>query len=456
MGEEIIVVGCGASGGTAAQFARKTSRNANVTVFEKSKYPQYSKCALPYLISGKISGPEKLIEFSVEWFNRAKIKLFLNSTVTGIDDKKVYVKKNSEVIVKEYDKLVIATGARSAVPPIKNILDRNGELKKGVFTLRTVDDAIKIINYIGDRKRNALIVGGGLIGLEVAEAFYSRKLNVTVVEMLPNILPSMIDEDMSRELYDQLSGYIDIFTNHMVLDVEGDDKVESVRVKNNGNGEEFKLPVDVLVVSTGIKPDVDLARSIGCKIGEKGGIVVNRRCETSVENVYAVGDCTEGRDFVTGGSFLVGLGSIGVRQGIVAGVNAAGGDMELFDGFLQTRTTRLFDVEIAAVGPVSAVLDDDVVSGKFRGSTHPEYYPGGSQVVVKVLCNKFDKRIVGAQVIGKNAAQRINTMACALLHKMGVDDFIKLETAYAPPIAPTIDPLAAACEVANMKLRRRN
>jgi len=452
MGEEIVIIGCGASGGTAAQFARKTSREANVTIFEKSKYPQYSKCALPYLISGKIDKPEKLIEFSQDWFEKAKINLFLNSEVVEIKDKKIYVKRGRETIEKEYDKLIIATGARSAIPPIKNIFNKKGCLKKGVFTLRTIDDAIGILSYIRNKK-NAVIVGGGLIGLEVAEAFHNRRLNVTVVEMLPDILPSMIDEDMSKEVYNQLKEYISIFTDHLVTEINGDERIKSVKVKNKHTGEEFDISADVLIVSTGIRPNVDLAKSIGCRIGERGGIVVNRRCETNVRDVYAVGDCTEGKDFVTKESFPVGLGSIGVRQGIVAGINAAGGNIVLFDGFLQTRTTRLFDIEIAAVGPISDNLDN-IISGKFKGSTHPEYYPDGSQTIIKVLCNIEDKRIVGAQAIGENAAQRINTVACAILHKMPVDDFIKLETAYAPPIAPTIDPLAAACEVAAIKLRR--
>ncbi|MCD6572144.1 MAG: FAD-dependent oxidoreductase, partial [Thermoplasmata archaeon] len=318
--------------------------------------------------------------------------------------------------------------------------------------LRTIDDATGILSYIRNKK-NAVIVGGGLIGLEVAEAFHNRRLNVTVVEMLPNILPSMIDEDMSKEVYNQLKEYISIFTDHLVTEINGDERIKSVKVKNKHTGEEFDISADVLIVSTGIRPNVDLAKSIGCRIGERGGIVVNRRCETNVRDVYAVGDCTEGKDFVTKESFPVGLGSIGVRQGIVAGINAAGGNIVLFDGFLQTRTTRLFDIEIAAVGPISNNLDN-IISGKFKGSTHPEYYPNGSQTIIKVLCNIEDKRIVGAQAIGENAAQRINTVACAILHKMPVDDFVKLETAYAPPIAPTIDPLAAACEVATMKLRR--
>jgi len=454
MGEEIVVIGCGASGGTAAQFARKTDREANVTIFEKSEYSQYSKCALPYLISGKIDDPKKLVEFSEDWFSRAKINLFLSSEVTEIKNKRVYVKRGKRIIEKEYDKLIIATGAKSAIPPIKNIFDKEGGLKKGIFTLRTIDDALGILNYIKNKK-NVVIVGGGLIGLEAAEAFYNKKLNVTVVEMLPNILPSMLDGDMSREVYNQLKGYINIFTDHLVTEIEGEERIKSVKIKNKNTREEFDIPADVLIVSTGIKPDVYLAKSIGCKIGERGGIIINKRCETNVKDVYAVGDCTEGKDFVTNKSFVVGLGSIGVRQGIVAGINAAGGDIELFDGFLQTRTTKLFDIEIAAVGPISDNLDN-IISGKFKGLTHPEYYPEGSQIIIKVLCNVRDKRIVGAQAVGKNVAQRINTMACAMLHKMSVDDFIKLETAYAPPIAPTIDPLAAACEVVNMKLKRRS
>jgi NADH oxidase (H2O2-forming) len=457
MGEEIIVIGCGAAGGTAAQFARKTNREANVTIFERTGYPQYSKCALPYLISGKIEKPGHIIEFSQEWFEKAKIKLFLNSEVSEIDNesKKVLVKRrDGKKIEINYDKLILATGAKPAIPPIKNIFINNNKLKEGVFTLRAVDDALNIVKF-ARRGENAIVIGGGLIGLEVAEALHTRGMNVTIVEMLPNILPSMIDEDMSKEVCDYIEEHVKILTNHVVLKINGDNKVESVTVKNNYTGEEFDIPTKLVVISTGIKPNVELAEAINCKIGETGGIVVNEKCETSIEDVYAVGDCTQYYDYITRKPFLVGLGSIGVRQGIVAGINAAGGNIRLFDGFLQTRATKVFDIEIAAVGPTIGDMENiKSVIGKFRGSSHPEYYPENYPVTVKVFCDAENRRIIAAQIIGNNAAQRVNTLACAILNKMFIDDFIKFETAYAPPIAPTIDPIAAACESASLKLKR--
>jgi NADH oxidase (H2O2-forming) len=210
------------------------------------------------------------------------------------------------------------------------------------------------------------------------------------------------------------------------------------------------------MIAAGTKPETTLAKTIGCTIGKTGGIQVNETSETSVKNVYAVGDCTEYIDYITNQPLVIGLGSIGVRQGIAAGINAAGGSYALPPGVLLTRTSEFFEMEIAAVGPVKqSCLQLPVVSGKYKGSSRPDYFPGGEPIVIKVSVHEETGCIVSAQAVGSNAAQRINTLACAILGKLSVEEFRKLETAYAPPIAPTLDTVTLACEVVALKLARK-
>ena len=453
MNKDIIIIGCGASGGTAAQFARKTDRKSSITIFEKGKYPQYSKCGLPYAISGIITSFENLIEFSAEWFKNAKIDLLLDTTVEKIDkdNQIVIAKKSNEIIEKTYGSLILATGAMPLVPEIKN-LKKNNVLNSGVFTLRTIDDARKISSSI-IKGKNATIVGAGLIGLEIAESLFKKGMNVTIIEALPYILPNTLNKDMADIVFKELLKNIEIFTNHIATKIKTEnEKISEVSIKNNENGNEKNIVTDILVIATGSKPEVSLAKNIGCKIGNTGYISVNNKCETSVKNIYAIGDCTEFYDFVTKKSVCIGLGSIAVRQGITAGINAAGGNYILPDGVLQTCTSEFFGIEIASVGP--SVKDLPVVSGRFNGLSLPNYFPGGKPISIKVFVDEKTGKIISAQAVGDRAAKRIDTFACAILSGMNVETFKKLETAYAPPIAPTLDAEILACDVVSMKLNR--
>jgi len=450
----IVIIGCGAAGGTAAQFARKTDRKIPVVILEKGKYSQYSKCGLPYVISNGIPSFDDLVEFSEEWFKKARIDLYLETIVETIDveNKQVIARKNNEEIVFPYTSLIIATGAEARIPPIKNL---EKSLPKNVFLLRTIEDGKGIVSIL-DEIDKPVIVGAGFIGLELAESFHKRNKDVTIVEALPSILPNTLDKDMSISIQKELSKYLTILVNHLVEEVHiNNGYVDSITLRNTETKEQMKMDVDLLVIATGTKPEVTLAQQIGCRIGETGGVIVNNRCMTSIPNIYAIGDCTEYHDFITGNSMLVGLGSIAVRQGIVAGVNAAGGNRFLPRGFLQTCTSRFFNIEVASVGVPSHRISNDIISARYTGSSLPEYYPGGNPVTVKILVDREKGVVIGGQVFGENAAQRINTIACAVRNQMHIDDFRDLETAYAPPIAPTFDPITITGEVASMKWRRK-
>ena len=454
---QIIIIGCGAGGGTTAQFARKTDRTASITVFEKGKYPQYSKCGLPYAIAGTIPEFLNLIEFSEDWFTKENIDVHLETTIKeiNIQQRTVIATKGTDRIVKEFDSLIFATGAKPWIPPIQNI-QKNGQLLHGVHVLRTIDDGKQIQAQIKKGKK-ATIIGAGLIGLEMADTLHKKSMKVTVVEALPTILANTLDDDMSEPVLQVLQEKISVYTNHLAIRTEEHEGViTSLIIKDTPTGGEKKIETALLIIATGTKPETSLAKTIGCIIGKTGSIQVNEKSETSVKNVYAVGDCTEYIDFVTNKPLGIGLGSVVVRQGIAAGINAAGSLYSLPSGVLLSRTSEFFGMEIAAVGPVKQGIKNlPLVMGKYKGASRPDYFPGGEPIIIKVGVHEETGHILFAQAVGSNAAQRINTLACAILGNIPIEEFRKLETTYAPPIAPTLDAVTLACDVVALKLARK-
>jgi NADH oxidase (H2O2-forming) len=289
----------------------------------------------------------------------------------------------------------------------------------------------------------------------MADSLFKKGMKVCIVESLPNILPKTFDTDLSKLITEKINGYISIFTNFLANEIEYvDGKINRVYIKNNENSKIIEIKTDLLIIAAGTKPLIPNFCK-GLKIGKTGGIVVNNKCETSFKDVYAVGDCTEYKDFITKKSINVGLGSIVVRQGITAGVNASGGNKELPDGLLQTCTSKFFNIEVAAVGPSKEYLKEFVIiNAKYNGSSLPNYFPGGKDITLKISVNKNTQEIISAQVIGDKAAQRINTIACAILNKMKIEQFGKLETAYSPPISPTLDATKLVCDILVMKINR--
>lgn len=456
----IVIIGGGAAGATAAQFARKQSREAEITVLELSRYPQYSKCGLPYVLSGEISDFQELIEFSEEWFQRNRIELCLGSSAADIDPIGRSVRAIGEGGERkiDFDSLVFATGASPSLPKIDGIL-ADGSLRDGIFQLRDMDDAKKLRDWCAKQKRRVLIVGAGLVGLEIAEALHSNGHEVHVVELLESALPTMIDPDMAQLLEQEISNHnVSLKTSTYLKSVRPNDEGLTVRIVSRKDGSQEESVVDTIVLATGQKPVTELARKIGCRVGKSGHIAVDRRCETSLKGIFAVGDCTQYADAITGIEWPVGLGTLAVKMGEIAGKNAAGGNVSLPDGFLNTRVSRLFGVEIGAVGPLSSALEAAgirFVQARVKGKTLPAYYPGGKEITAKLVASADDGRILACQLIGeKEAGFRADIIAAMIMGKLKVEDLTMLETAYAPPVAPCIDVLISAAQAIMIKLER--
>lgn len=424
---KLVIVGCGAAGATAAQFARKEDRTADIVMLEKGSYPQYSKCALPWVVSGDLA-PEDTIEFSREWFDKANIDLRLDTAVTDIDFDGKTVHTGDGAVT--YDRLILATGALPFSP-----VERHGN----TFFLRTIDDATAVKEQ-AMQSDTAVVVGAGLIGLEAAEALHHLGLDVTVVEFLPNLLLNMLDDDVARTVRRGMPDDMTLHFDSAVTSIEPGSPMQAT-VEHDDTAD--VIDTDLVLVATGTRPNVKLAEGIADK-----AIEVDERCQTSIPDVYAVGDCTQYRD-VMGSNEVVGLGSTAVRQAVVAGQNAVGGNATM-PPLLNARTTRLFNLEIAAVGPTSTEMPFSPVTGKFTGSTLPDYMEG-EKLLVKVLADD-DGRIMGAQAVGPGAAQHVNRFAVAIQHSLTLEQFADVETAYAPLVAPVFDASTVACNIAQRRV----
>ncbi len=446
MPRRIVIIGAHAAGVDAASAARKTDRTAEITLITKQKKAGYSPCGIPFVLGRHIPSFDELVVFSPAYYRMMKLDLRLETTVTSIstDAKTVEIEdKTGKRERLEYDSLIITTGAYPFVPPIK------GREKRGVYVLRTIDDGEKIDKAIKDAK-TAAVVGAGLIGLETAVAFVERGLKTTVVELLPYVLPLMLDEDMAKVVHGMLEKKgMRIIVKHAADEILGTEKATGVSVAGE------RIPADIVVVATGIRANTELAKNAGITIGETRGIKTNMRMETSVKDVYAAGDCAQSVSLVTHRPLLSQLGTTAVRQAKVAGINAAGG-YAIFPGCLGSAVTRLFDTEIGATGLTEFMAGRagmKTIAGTITSKTRPEYYPGALPIKVKLVVEKDTERLIGAQIIGgEEVTQRINALSFAIQKQMTVRELAKADTCYAPPLNETWEPMVLAAEIAIRKL----
>ncbi|WP_297489897.1 FAD-dependent oxidoreductase [Thermococcus sp.] len=433
---KIVVVGSGTAGSNFALFMRKLDRKAEITVIGKEPTMQYSPCALPHVISGTIEKPEDVIVFPNEFYEKQKINLMLGTEAKAIDrERKVVVTDRGEV---PYDKLVLAVGSKAFIPPIKGVEN------EGVFTLKSLDGVRKIKAYIAGRKpKKAVVIGAGLIGLEGAEAFAKLGMEALAVELMDRLMPTMLDKDTAKLVQAEMEKHgVSFRFKERVSEIIGN-PVEAVRI-----GDE-EVPAELVLVATGVRANVDLAKKAGLEVNR--GIVVNEHLQTSDPDIYAVGDCAEVIDAVTGKRTLSQLGTSAVRMAKVAAEHIAGKDVS-FRPVFNTAITELFALEIGTFGITEERARREgieVVAGKFRGSTKPEYYPGGKPITVKLIFRKSDRKLIGGQIVGgERVWARVITLSALAQKGATAEDVAYLETAYAPPISPTIDPITVAAEMA--------
>lgn len=448
MPRKIVIIGAHAAGVDAASAARKTDRTAEITLITKEKYTGYSRCGLPFVIGGHIPSFNDLIVFPPSFYQMMKLNLKTETTVTNINptDKTIdTIDKTGNTETIPYDSLILTTGAYAFIPPIK------GREKQGVFSLRTIEDGQKIDQAIRDGARNAAVIGAGLIGLETAIALKERGVNTTVIELIPQVLPVMLDKEMAKLVHEMLEQKgLKIIVGKGVDEILGAEKATAVSVAGE------QIPADIVVVATGVRANTELATKAGVATGETRAIKTNARMETNVKDIYAAGDCAESINIITKKPACPQLGTVAVRHAKVAGINAAGG-YSLFTGVLGSAVTQLFDTQIGVTGLTEFFAKREgieTVTGTITSKTRADYYPGAKPIKVKLVVEKESQRIIGAQIIGgEEATQRINALSFAIQKHMTIRELAKVDTAYAPPLCETWEPMVLAAEIALMKLR---
>ena len=427
-----VIIGSGAAGLTTASTIREYNKDMEILVVTKEKDIAYSPCAIPYVIEGTIKSFDDIIMHTPEYYKKEKnIEVLTETTATDIKDNKVEI--NGEELI-DFDYLVLATGAEPFIPPIE------GTSLKGVFKVRNIEDGRKILEYMKNANKVA-VIGAGAIGLEMAYAFKKRGLDTLVVEMAPQVLPRFLDSDMAEIVKNYLEKEgIKFILSKPLEKIIGDEKVEGICV----SGEVYD--VDMVILATGVRPNIELAKKAGCKIG-KYAIEVDDRMRTSIKNIYAVGDCVEVIDMITGEKTLSPFGSTAVRQGKVAGKNIAGLD-ERFNPVLNAAVSKIGDLEVGGVGltALSANLKRiPIAIGKIKALSRARYYPGGKDLYVKLIAK--DNLIVGGQIVGfERVAERIDALSIAITKKTTVKELSNMEFCYAPPVSMVKEPLALAAE----------
>lgn len=448
MTKQIVIIGAHAAGVDAASAARKTDRKAEITLITKQKQAGYSPCGIPFVIGRHISSFDELVVFPQSYFRMMKLNLMLETTATQIDTESKTVEiqeKSGKEKTLDYDSLIITTGASPFIPPIK------GREKKGIHVLRTIEDGKRIDQAVRKGVQHPVVMGAGLIGLETAVAFQERGLNATVVELLPQILPAMLDADMAKGVQEKLEEHgLNILVDKGVEEFIGDDRATGIIA----GGEQ--IDSDLLVAAFGVKSNTELAQEAGVAIGETGGIKTDKKMQTNVKDVYAAGDCVETVQLITKQPTVCQLGTSAVREAKVAGVNAAGG-YSVFPGVQGSAVTKFFDTEIGVTGLTEFSAKKaglHTVTGKITSETKPGYYPGGLPIKIKIVVEPESKRIIGGQIVGgEEVTQRINALSFAMQKQMTVQELAKADTAYAPPLNETWEPLVLAAEIALRRMR---
>ncbi len=448
----LAIIGGVAAGTRVAAKVRREAPDMNITIITDENYISYAGCGTPYYIGDIIKDKNTLILRTPEAFEMDNIKVLTNRRVLKIDPNKksiIYKELDGEKDkTLSYDKLVLATGAKPIVPPIPGI-----DLKN-IFVLRSINDAFIIKEAIhNEGVDSTCIIGGGLIGLEMAENLSSRGIRVTVVEKLPQILNNL-DPEMANIVEKHLKEIgIEVFTGEGVISFSGTNgKVSKVLT------EKRTISTDMVILSIGIRPNVELAKEAGIGIGTTGAISVNERMETDIDDIYAVGDCTETIHIVTQKPVWIPLGTTANKQARVAAINIAGGD-DRFPGVVGSMIVKVGKLNIAKTGIIEREAKEygynyEIVLVPANDKAH--YYPGRREIMVKLIAERESGKLLGGEIVGEGASdKRIDILATAITGELTCDQLSKLDLAYAPPYSPVLDPIIVAANVMRNKLERR-
>lgn len=447
---KIIIIGGVAAGAKAAAKSKRLLPDAEVHIYTQDTCVSYSSCGLPYYIAGDFEDWHKLIVRTIEEFEKSGVHIHTLNRVTKIlpADKKILVKnlETNECFFVEYDRLIIATGSFPYKPEIKN------KNLKNIFTLRTLQDGINIRETM-EKSNHITIVGGGYIAVELIEAFVKNGKNVTVIERSAFIL-SVFDEEISSLIQsfilENSDNKVKILNDDSVSEFVGDDKVTGV-VTQKG----FGFETDMVIISTGVRPVVDIAVDTGIELGVTGAIKVNSRMQTSIPDIYACGDCVEKINMISHTPVWHPLGSTANKEGRVAAINACGG-VEDFEGILNSAVLRYHALNISMTGlteKAAQKLGFDTVSVVITKRDRAGYMPEVQNVTLKLVADRRTHRVLGAQAIGcGDADKRVNTVSVGLLSNMRVEDLLDVDLTYAPPFSTSIDILISAARILKSKL----
>ena len=454
----ILVVGGVAGGASCAARARRLSEDAEIMVFERGPYVSFANCGLPYYVGDVITDERSLLVATPELFKRRfNIEARLQSEVRAVDKAKQEIEvKNlatGESYRERYDALVLAPGSAPIRPPLPGI-----DLP-GVFTLRTIPDSRQMKQWITERKvEKAVVVGGGFIGLETTENLVRRGISVTIIEMLPQVMPP-IDREMAVLIQDHLAANgVSLHLADGVAKFDQNPDGHTIAVTTT-SGAIFHC--DMVLLAIGVRPETTLAREAGLEIGQLGGIRVNDHMRTSEEHIWAVGDAVEVRDFVTGDWSLIPLAGPANRQGRIAADVILGRDAR-FRGVQGTAVCRVFDITVAATGTSEKTLLRRGIGGQpaqyekiyLHPGHHANYYPGARPITMKLIFSVKDGRILGAQAVGEEGVEkRIDAIAMAIQQRSTVFDLEEAEMCYAPQFGTAKDPVNVAGMIAANVLR---
>lgn len=444
MAERLIVVGGVAAGMSAAAKAKRVNADMHVVVYEKSPYISYGACGMPYLIAGDVADYRDLLARTPEQMAKRGVEVHVRHEATAIDaDARTITIRDlagERTFTQTYDKLVIATGAAPIRPALPGV-----DLK-GVCVLRSLTDGRALLRLVEERRpQRAVIVGGGYVGLEMAETFRRLGAAVTMVIRSGQVMRQTLDDDVRAVVEDELARHDVNVVQGTLIGFEGDGRVEAALT------DEGRYPCDVALLGLGVRPVTALAREAGVRLGETGAIATDAHMRTNLPGVYAAGDCAEVRHLLTGEPAYIPLGSTANKQGRTAGEHAGGGGAA-FDGVVGTMIVRAFDLAIASTGLTATEARSRgyaVDETKIRAKDASHYFPGAADIHVKLIVDEDTERLLGGQIVGRpSAIKRIDVLATALHHRLTVSDLQRLDLSYAPPFSPVWDPLLIAANVA--------